>query len=101
YEYQVKVEKPIVEKQHGHIRNDNVRSLCIRSRNKPEKHHNKHPINAHQKQTTPKIGSVSVFIHRIGVSLVAQPVHHQTDKLIPPKEVDEVKNGGLSVQYGK
>ena len=97
YEYQVEVEKPIVEKQHRHIRNDNVRSLRVRSRNKPEKHDNKHPINPHQKQTASKIGRMSVFKHRIGVSLVAKSVHQKTDKLIPPKEVDEVWNSKQKV----
>ncbi len=92
---QIDIEEPVMKNQYRHISGNHFNMSC--GHDKTKEHHNKNPVNAHQKQTSQKIRGLFIFTDSIPVSFVSNPINYGADQFIPPKEIDQVKNSGLSV----
>ncbi len=72
--------------------------MFVRS-DKSKKHHDKNKVNAHHKKG--RKNTVPFVTHKfgIGIFLVQNSVYNNPQQFIPPKKIDKVKHGGLSVEY--
>lgn len=92
-QHQIDIKKPVFQKEHVQIRKYNF--CVIEIRNKPEKNDNKNQVDTHHEKCSKGKTIFITCIYCIWIFFIENPIDYEMNKLIAPKEINDIKRSSL------